>query len=571
MKPARASAYVFGFFTIIAATAILVASARLKLPLPDEVSRLDALKRTLSDDPENEEVKNRLRELDAQHRLQDWEMWNFINFGSWILAASAAGLVISVQIQHLRCPRRPVPPGAPAPRGESVRRARSATRAVASMLVLSLGLSAGTAAIVWWANRPVEMAPEPVIDVKWTQFRGPGGQGHTDMAVTLEGMQIDFDSQDPALGWRSRVALPGKSSPVLWGNHLFLTGANERSRKVFAYSAATGRLLWDADIPPLPEKEGEHFEVEGETGYAAPTGCTDGKRFYAIYTDVTVAAVDFDGNVLWHRFLGPPHSTYGFSASMIMADGKLIVQYDQAFDEDDDGNEIPRSRLLALDPETGKSVWETKRNVRDSWSSPILIDTSGGKRIITATDPWVIAYEPVAGKEIWRVKALGGDMAPSPVFDGKKVYVAMDGNGTTAIRVGGKGDVTRTHIAWRNEKTAEPDTVSPLLVENGLLTVTGGMLNCLDLETGKRLWKHSFDGRGFNSSPSRVGGGKILLLDQKGRFYLAEAGKKEFRILQQFDLGQACDSTPAFGAGRIFIRGKRHVFGLKVPGDGFGS
>jgi outer membrane protein assembly factor BamB len=533
-------------------------------PRPIEKTVLDDIKDCLSEDPENESLKDEFRQADLEYRSRTWMINRFIFAGTRLLIAAGLLLVLSVFATAALGRRAPQPVGDPDAYGADRRRSNRATLAVAGFMGVTILGAIGAALGLWWAERPVPRPPEPQIDVHWPRFRGPGGSGVTDMEVSLDGISMDFDQNAPENGWKTRVPLAGRSSTVLSGNHLFVTGADKQTRKVFAFSAATGRLMWEAAMEPRPVKEGEEpLEVPRDTGYAASTPCTDGSRVYAIFADGTLAGVDFSGKTAWTRHLGLPDNTYGHATSLLMSGEKLIVLFDQRFRDTDGGEEIPRSRLMALSGETGETIWQTVRNVRDSWATPIVINTPAGPRIITVAEPWAAAYDPVDGKEVWRAKVLGGDVAPSPAYSDGTVFVAMDGSGTTAIRTGGRGDVTKTHIAWHNDKSAEPDAVSPLVTGGRLLTVSGGILTCFDKKTGRELWKHSFEKRAFNTSPTLVGGGRVLMIDTKGRMYLIEAGDK-FRLLEQLDLGQECDASPAFGAGRIFIRARRHLFCLRA-------
>ena len=289
-----------------------------------------------------------------------------------------------------------------------------------------------------------------------------------------------------------------------------------------------------------------------DTGYAAPTMASDGERVFAIFANGDLACFDFAGKSLWTRNLGIPESTYGFSASLVLFSGHLIVQYDQG--SDPAGG---KSALLALNTASGETLWQTPRPVPASWSSPLLINTGTQAQIITLGNPWVIAYDPMSGKELWRASCLSGDVAPSPIFAAGMVFATVTPAGLIAIRPNGSGDVTKTHIAW-NAQEGLPDTVSP--ASNGevvLLADSGGTVTCYDAANGKKLWEHDFD-NSFRASPLLVKD-QFYLLDITGVMHILQAGRT-FKEIATCPLGEPSDCIAACGDGRLYIRGKTHLF-----------
>jgi outer membrane protein assembly factor BamB len=218
------------------------------------------------------------------------------------------------------------------------------------------------------------------------------------------------------------------------------------------------------------------------------------------------------------------------------------------------------SRLLALDAASGKTAWETPRPVPASWATPILISTGKRDEFITCAKPWVIAYDPATGKELWRVKALDGDVAPSPTYGGGLVLAAQSGAKGVAIRPDGAGDVTATHVAWIAEDGL-PDIVS-LLADGKLLwlTATEGTLTCYRLKDGSKAYEQEFDDMTVKSSPTLVGD-RIYLVDEKGVTHILAAGE-EFKELGKAALGEAVTASPAFLDGRIYMRGKTHLYAI---------
>jgi outer membrane protein assembly factor BamB len=349
--------------------------------------------------------------------------------------------------------------------------------------------------------------------------------------------------------------LPGNSSPVVWGDRIFLTGADEQTREVFCFDARSGELLWRQAVPGTPESTATVPKVMEATGYAAPTPATDGRRVYAIFANGDLGAFDFEGRLRWSRSLGIPKNAYGHASSLAMFQDLLIVQFDQGIREE------KRSRLLALRGATGETVWETVREVPNSWATPIVIQVDGQPQIITSADPWVLANSPADGSEIWRADCLRGDVGPSPVFAGGMVFTANEFPGLAAIRADGTGDVTETHVAWEADLGA-PDTASPLATEKFVfLLASYGILTCYDArEGGDPLWEQEFDAS-FVSSPTLIGN-LMFLFGEDGKVYIVEPTADECRVVAENDLGEECVTSPAVVDGRIFIRGKEHLIGI---------
>jgi outer membrane protein assembly factor BamB len=382
---------------------------------------------------------------------------------------------------------------------------------------------------------------------QWPAFRGPGGDG-------VAGMQDAPTTWDGTRGegilWKTPVPLPGWNSPVVWGDRVFLAGAEKTKREVYCFRAKDGSLLWRRTVPlppgaPVPK-------VSGDTGYAPSTMVTDGQHVCAIFPNGDIACFDAAGKPLWQRSLGVPDNTYGHASSLMMYGRGVLVQMDQGTNPKE-----AKSVLMALDVASGKTVWEVKRPVANSWSTPILLRAGTQEQLITCADPWVIAYDPRTGREIWRVDCLGGDVAPSPTSGGGYVFACNQGYTLAAIRPDGTGDVTKTAIAWTFDESL-PDIASPLC-DGALiyLVASDGMVTCVDTREGKKVWEHEFRAA-VHASPVLVGK-TVYLLDTQGVMHLFEAGRV-FKEIGKAPLGEETGATPAFAGGRIYIRGREHLY-----------
>lgn len=398
---------------------------------------------------------------------------------------------------------------------------------------------------------PPGFATDDELRKNWPRFRGSMGMGIS--AHTKIPTQWDATSGE-GLAWKTEVPLPGNSSPIVWEKRVFLTGATKDQRQVFCFDADSGKLLWQKDVPGSPESTTAVVKLNDQTGFAASTPATDGRRVYAIFANGDIAAFDFDGNVRWSRSLGIPKNSYGHASSLATFQNLVLVQLDQGTK----GENL--SRLLALKGETGETAWEVTRDVPNSWPTPLVIQHSGQALVITAAAPWVIANAATDGKEVWRAQRLSGDVGPSPVMANDMIYVANEFPAGSAIRLGGSGDVTKTHVAWEVE-SGLPDCVTPLVTDKFLFLVTSsGILTCYDaLQGGNPLWEKEFDDANFSSSPGMVGN-LIYLFAEKGKVFVVEPDEKGCKVVSEPVLGEHCVACPAFQEGRIFVRGKTHLF-----------
>ena len=392
----------------------------------------------------------------------------------------------------------------------------------------------------------------------WPRFRGPEGTGIARAAIRAAA----FDgAEGRGVVWKSPVPLPGNNSAVVWGKRVFVTGATETKREVFCFDADDGRLLWSK---PVEAAAGPPPKVLDATGYAAPTAAVDGHRVYAIFADGSLAAFTLDGRPVWQKQLGVPENSYGHAASLLTVGPLLIVPFDQGHKAGE-----AKSRLFAMDSRSGEIVWEVKREVPNSWTTPLAAQIAGRAQLITAADPWAISYNPEDGRELWRAKVLRQDVGPSPTFFADRVYTVSEFPALTAIKADGEGDLTRDketskkYVLWKGEDNL-PDTASPLAVERWVFIVSSnGILTCYDANSGEMLWDKEFEDSAFSASPAWADE-KLFLIDTAGRAWWIEPSDTEGKIVVECSLGEGCVSSPAWQPGRIYLRGKKHLFCLRA-------
>ncbi|MBL7039452.1 MAG: PQQ-binding-like beta-propeller repeat protein [Pirellulaceae bacterium] len=374
----------------------------------------------------------------------------------------------------------------------------------------------------------------------WPNLRGPFGQG---IAYNVT-PPIDFDAAaGKNVRWKTTIPRPGASSPVVWEGRVFLTGADESAREIYCFDAANGKMLWrqaarqPADVPKVSE----------EHGHAASTGATDGKLFFAIFSTGDLMAVDMKGAIAWTRAFGTPKSSYGYASS--------LIAYKHLFVQIDDSNSAV---LYALDPATGKTVWQKQRTVRESWASPIIAVSGDREMVVLAENPTATAYDVNTGEVVLSTKCLGGEVAPSPAYARGTIIVANEHARLSAISL-----VSGT-VAWSGEDYL-PNVASPLATDDFVFTAdSSGVVNCYAIGTGRNLWTHEFD-ESFYPSPI-LAAGRIYAMDNGGTMHVFRASKS-FVSVADSKLGEESMATPAFAGDTMFIRGKGNLYcvGAKQP------
>jgi outer membrane protein assembly factor BamB len=376
------------------------------------------------------------------------------------------------------------------------------------------------------------------IRANYPSFRGPFGNG----VSSQRNIPVDFDGPSGKnILWKATVPLSGYNSPVIWGNKLFISGANAQKREVYCFDRNSGKLIWSKAVDNIPGSPAAAPRTTEDTGLAAPTLYTDGIRVYAIFGTGDIIAFDMDGNRVWARNLGVPDNHYGHSSSLIGWKDKLFVQYDTNRGQ----------RLLALNVLNGETVWETPRSVKVSWASPILANVNGKYQIILATDPTVAAYDIDTGKEVWSVRGLMGEVGPSPAFGEGLVFATQEYATLMAI------NPANGQIVWKDDEYLS-EVASPVVAGGMVFLATSyGVLVAYDAKTGEKLWEQD-DGPGYYSSPV-VADNKLFIFDLDGRLQVY-ALEREKKLLAESNLGAKITSTPAFSDGRIFIRAGTTIY-----------
>jgi outer membrane protein assembly factor BamB len=572
--------------------------------LPTDYPSFLALRKALAQDKNNETLKTQIRELDWQLRTGYFKRRTAILNTTSFLMVSA--MLFLVAVRTLDVLNRKIPDPSESSRPCEKNNSWHAAAAL-SWLMLFGGFYFG---LLLMPSYPVERMFRANVEQMFREkllaestVAAPAGRNETatvpvaKLILTEEkfrenwvafrnydGNGIGFSDNPPThwdgktgknIVWKSEVPLPGNSSPVIWENQLFLTGANENEQQIFCYDIENGNLLWTVDVT---RKEAETPKVDADTGFAAPTPVVDGRHVYAMFANGELVAVDLAGNFVWRKSFGTPDNHYGYANSLALHFDRLIVQFD-----DGDGSE-GNSKLIAFALDNGDVLWETPREeLHSTWSSPTIKKIGDSYQIITCANPFVIAYDPDNGKELWRCRCLnGGDVGPSAISLGNTVLIANESPRVTALDATGSGDVTATHILWTGVN-AMPDTSSPLATEEYFLTLspqgylTGYNPKAINPSNKRaQYWELEVgETASIYSSPLRVGT-YIYIFDKTkdnplafvidlSKVALDESGSltdesAAAMTIAENPMPEPCVTSPAMLRNRLYIRGATTIY-----------
>lgn len=392
----------------------------------------------------------------------------------------------------------------------------------------------------------------------WTRFRGPNGQGissEVDLPVTWSATKnIEWKTSIPGKGW---------SSPIVYKDRIYLTTATEDgvSCHIVCVDRRNGTVSWDKEVHR--QKTGP---MRRQNSFATPTPVTDGKRIYAVFYDGTIVAVDLAGNLVWKSQEMKFFSLHGLGASPILANGQLIMPFDGSSKEEGKlGWKIPwkNAVILSLDAETGSVRWKGKRGEsRVGHVTPILVDDES--QVVTAGGDRVQGFDVKTGKRIWSIYSQGEGVTPSPVVGEGLIFTSsgFEAPTTRAIKLGGQGDITKSHIAWEQTKGVSA-LASLLYVKPYVYSITrDNILHCLKASSGDIVWMKRLEG--VHSASPVYADGKIYVLSEDGVTLVLRPGS-EYDEIASNDLEETCLASMAVSNGQFFIRSAEHLFCIGKP------
>lgn len=390
---------------------------------------------------------------------------------------------------------------------------------------------------------PLSASPQKQNNAtNWPGWRGNGSGVSTERKLPL------YWSVNDGVAWKTALLGEGNSSPVIWGNRIFVTSSTEKGKKrqVMCLDAKTGRMLWRKEFAA-----NSVGPTHPKSGYASSTPVTDGKRLYVFFDSPGLIALDMSGKVVWTHPLGPFNNPYNVVSSPVLCRDCVIMTCDQS----------GPSYIAAFDRATGKIRWKTPRKGGFDYATPLVI-TVRGKQQIVVNGPTAYAYDPQSGKELWWCRGMTDAVTPSAVFDNGLVYLTSGRNGPTkAVDPTGSGDITESHVRMQ-VMTGGPYVPSPVVYQFLLVPNDMGVLRAWDMQ-GNTLVNERFGGQ-FTTSLA-AGGGYVYWTNEKGDTYVLKIdndtpGKPTVTRTAVNSIAETCLASPAFAHGRVYIRGNKHLF-----------
>jgi len=389
----------------------------------------------------------------------------------------------------------------------------------------------------------------------WPQFRGPSGDGHCDAT----GLPVTW-SETENVKWKTPIHGRAWSSPVVWGNQIWMTTATKdgHDQFVICVDRNSGKILHDSKL-----FHNDELQITNPlNSYASPTPVIEEGRLYVHFGVYGTACLDTaSAGVLWQRrdiycdhFRGP-------GSSPILYDNLLIFHMDG----------IDVQFVIALEKTSGKTVWKTPRpadlqqidpDLRKAYSTPLVIRVGGRDQIVCTGAMYTIAYEPATGKEIWRVRHGGFSNASRPVCADGMVFVNSGFGRPTlwAVRTDGRGDVSETHTAWKCSK-GMPLKPSPAVVGELIFAVSdSGVMTCLETKTGEIVWQKRVGGQ-FSASPIYADG-RIYFFSHEDKAIVIQPAR-EYRELAVNRLDDGCMASAAVAGKAIYLRSKTHLYRIE--------
>ena len=423
----------------------------------------------------------------------------------------------------------------------------------------------------------------------WPQFRGPGASG----VVEGRTAAVNWDASK-SVNTRWKTAIPGlaHSSPVVWGNKIFVTtaitsAAKDETRfglfgdvapvkddpkhtwKIYALDKMTGKILWERTASEGMPKVKRH----PKSTHANSTPVTDGKYLVVLFGSEGLFAYDLNGKLLWKQDIGvldsgwfyDPDYQWEHGSSPIIYRDLVIVQADVQKD----------AFIAAYSLKTGKLVWKTPREEISSWGTPTIYEGKTRAELITNGSKAIRGYDPATGKELWRLTPNSEITTPTPFVAHDLIFVTSGYapiQPIYAIRPGGNGDISlkddkesNTFIAW-SKKRGGPYMPTPIVYGDLLYTCSNqGVVTAYNVDTGERIYQERLAGKGgaFTASPV-ASDGKIYLSSEDGDVFVVKAGPKH-ELLATNSVGEVMMATPAISDGLVIVRGINHVFAFGEP------
>ena len=412
----------------------------------------------------------------------------------------------------------------------------------------------------------VSLTPLFLLGENWPQFRGGTGQG-----LSAEKDLPSHWSKSENVEWKTEIPGNGWSSPVIWGDRVVVTSTtdNDRSCRVICLDVESGKIVWNTEV--FRQKP---VRKEGRNSYATPTPVLNDRGAFAVFGNGSIASVDWAGELQWVNDDVSFYSRHGLGASPLIVGDLLIMPYDGSKRVSEAGQwpnnspdekigwQVPwnRARVVAINIVTGKVDWKVGRGKsRIAHVSPNVTEIDGETQILSAAGDVIQGFDPVDGQMIWKVYSQGEGVTPSFAVGDGLMFTSSGFEKTTlrTVRLGGRGDVTTTHIAWENRKGV-PTESSLLYVSPYLYGVTnGGIVTCYQGHSGDIVWQARIGGK--HSSSPVFADNKIYFLAADGSSTILRPGAR-FDVLAKNKLDGRFQASMAVSNGRLFLRSDKELF-----------
>jgi outer membrane protein assembly factor BamB len=386
---------------------------------------------------------------------------------------------------------------------------------------------------------------------EWPAWRGPRGDGTS----TETGVPVRWSAAE-AIAWKAPVPGKGHSSPVVWGDRVFVTTCieNDERRMLLCFDRRTGVRLWDRVVLTARLERRNHLN-----SYASSTPATDGRHVWVTFLDephVRVVCYDARGKEVWRKTPGELHSVHGFCSSLIPYKDTVILGADQ------DAKLPKRAYIVAFDKATGEQRWRIDRPNRiRSYTPPAIFEAAGKMQMVLSGSKCVTSYDPDTGKPHWIIDGPTDQFCASLVYtDG--LFMMTGGwpqKHILGIRPDGTGNVTETHVAWHlRDRKIVSYVPSPIARGKYFYVVSDeGVATCLEAKTGRTMWSQRL-GKRHSASPV-LAEGRLYFCDDAGVTHVLKA-EPTFEVIARNDLGEPCRASPAVSRGQILIRGTRNLY-----------
>ena len=408
----------------------------------------------------------------------------------------------------------------------------------------------------------ITLALCPVIEAneQWSQFRGHYGNG----IIKSTSAPINW-SDDTNIDWKTPIHDRGWSSPVIWNDQIWMTTATKDGNKMYAIcvNKLSGKIEHDIHVFDVKSPQA----ITNENTYASPTPVVEEGRVYVHFGTYGTACISTkDGQILWKRRdlncdheigAGPASSPFIYNNFLIFNVDGRDVQY-----------------VIALNKETGETAWKTNRSVdfsdvqvnqRKAYGTPFIIPRGNSNQMVSIGAKGVYSYDPENGKELWKAEHRGWSIAPRPVYGEGLVFTMIDRDRPEmwAIKPNGSGDITETHIEWKETKRMPP-RASPIIIKGLLFVVDrNGYISCIEAKTGKSIWQKRMKGR-FSASP--ILANNLIYFFNEDTVCTIIKPTRELVIVAENKLSSdKLMATPAFDENSIYIRTENNLYRIKEP------